>query len=392
MSSGSGEDRDLLARLNALKKSTIDFDNTIGTPVADRSVPIDPAPARALHADLVDRFKTLSGTSRTTTGQFVAESNSNDHASLGADEFADEGKTVEELLADLGPVEQWEVDKSEQDQVDDLLRSANTALNSRPNLEKTPNEDDANAGESHPTSHTMPSIDLTAFHPEPESDNETTEKPHKEELRRSVNQEADDVLQRLLDEVDYEKKFGLAPDQESQDTDEEGDDRPRVEHVGTPDPRALPSSSSAPSNPDNSNPALDLPSTPADLPAPPPVTSTNEDSDLAARFASLALPTSTLLPSVPTTISSTAKSPPASSKPPAPGLTDEDIDTWCIICMDDANLRCLGCDGDLYCTNCWVEGHRGEDAGYEERRHKAVEFVKKGKKNKRAAGRVLVGA
>lgn len=59
---------------------------------------------------------------------------------------------------------------------------------------------------------------------------------------------------------------------------------------------------------------------------------------------------------------------------------DADVDTWCIICCDDATLRCIGCDGDLYCVNCWNEGHRGPDVGREERGHKAMAFVKKDKK------------
>jgi hypothetical protein len=56
--------------------------------------------------------------------------------------------------------------------------------------------------------------------------------------------------------------------------------------------------------------------------------------------------------------------------------TDEEVNSWCIICQDDATVKCLGCDGDLYCAGCWKEGHMGPDVGFEERRHKWTKYRK----------------
>ena len=68
--------------------------------VPPQNVPVDPASGRALHADLLDRFKSLSGgdkSSTDATGGFCG---------VPADEHDDNDKTVEELLADLGPADQ----------------------------------------------------------------------------------------------------------------------------------------------------------------------------------------------------------------------------------------------------------------------------------------------
>eukprot|EP00092_Neocalanus_flemingeri_P019071 GFUD01020660.1.p1 GENE.GFUD01020660.1~~GFUD01020660.1.p1 ORF type:complete len:379 (-),score=124.09 GFUD01020660.1:577-1713(-) len=45
---------------------------------------------------------------------------------------------------------------------------------------------------------------------------------------------------------------------------------------------------------------------------------------------------------------------------------------WCVICNADAVFRCKGCDGDLYCSECFREGHRGEDL----REHSKLTFKK----------------
>lgn len=44
-----------------------------------------------------------------------------------------------------------------------------------------------------------------------------------------------------------------------------------------------------------------------------------------------------------------------------PSVEQEDELPWCTICNEDARLRCLGCDGDLYCLSCFKQGHDSID-------------------------------
>jgi len=55
---------------------------------------------------------------------------------------------------------------------------------------------------------------------------------------------------------------------------------------------------------------------------------------------------------------------------------DDETDTWCCICNDDAEYKCSGCENDIYCASCLYESHTGPDAGYEERRHKWTKYTK----------------
>ncbi|XP_058116544.1 abscission/NoCut checkpoint regulator [Anopheles ziemanni] len=64
---------------------------------------------------------------------------------------------------------------------------------------------------------------------------------------------------------------------------------------------------------------------------------------------------------------------------PRPGNEgDEEELPWCTICNEDAVLRCLGCDNDLYCNSCFKEFHYDEDP----REHKTLAFKQKVKKHK----------
>ena len=46
---------------------------------------------------------------------------------------------------------------------------------------------------------------------------------------------------------------------------------------------------------------------------------------------------------------------------------------WCIICNEDAVLRCQQCDGDLFCKRCFRECHLDADI----RNHSGKPYTKK---------------
>ena len=43
---------------------------------------------------------------------------------------------------------------------------------------------------------------------------------------------------------------------------------------------------------------------------------------------------------------------------------------WCVICNEDAKMRCRDCEGDLYCHRCFREFHTDSD----ERNHRVETF------------------
>lgn len=51
---------------------------------------------------------------------------------------------------------------------------------------------------------------------------------------------------------------------------------------------------------------------------------------------------------------------------------------WCTICNDDAVVRCIGCDGDLFCRSCFKEIHDNDE---EYREHPTKRYVKDETKN-----------
>lgn len=225
----------------------------------------------------------------------------------------------------------------------------------------------------------------------------------------AMSREVENVISRAMDELELDgpasqpAEYDAGPGGESEADDHElalptvpRDAAENKEHDASPKP-------SQPGGKDGENDGeagLSLPTVPTALvdPAPTsgPVPSGGGggdpfESSIAARLAALKgagapiIHTDALgLPSAPTFR-------PEDNNAPAPrrlaarsgaGYTDADQKTWCIVCLEDGTIRCLGCDddggggggGDVYCARCWKEMHVGPSAGYDERGHAWEKF------------------
>jgi hypothetical protein len=379
-------------------------------PTAD----LDPLPARALFNDLSTRFNSFKHPAPTSQQPLAATPSintgvpSHNFSELGAGEH---DKSVEELLSELGPEQDWSIKRDDETEIENLLCEAKTSLKDDPEL-----VGDAKLGPQHMRERNtavsdaerqrgLPAVDVSVFQLEPVSDDKADVPwQSRDQVKKSVDDEADEVLQRILDEIQYEP-----PDKDSEGplaTYENPPPYSAVSPDAPTDQKDIPQPQPQPNTLD-----FDLPPTPSKEPDPsnppnpstanPQSTARSTDASLAARFASLA--TSIFAPATSSSASNLPSAPtslPTNSTRPNSNLnlnadttayTDAQIETWCNICTDDAMLRCIGCDGELYCTNCWMEGHRGEDAGMEERAHKAVLFGKD-KKKKEGMKEMGIGA
>jgi len=304
------QDDALLARLNALRKSPVTLSKTD---------PLDPpsTPQRTTDSDLTARFRSLTPNNTLTSPSLDTEDT----------EYNEEDdRTIEELLGDLGPEEQWSVQRDEGERIRDLMAEAKSALPA----EETENTEGKELD-----------IEVGVIEPEHEDEDEEEEDTERNQDKKD-DEEADDYVQRVLAELEFDKKYGGVEDEE-----DESDEKKEEDGAG-----------------------LSLPSAPTELPSSPaPNQDDNVDDALSARFASLSLPG---VPSFnpankPVNIQKSLKS-------NLPKYTDEDMENWCCICNEDATIKCIGCDGDLYCQECWSEGH-GNGPG-QERGHRALAYAK----------------
>lgn len=292
----SDHDAALLARLNNLRHSSVSFgsSNSLSAPAGVSE--LDDTPE-----DLITRFERLHGQNSVDSHEKAPLLNA-----ITEEKSRQPSPTIEELLGQLAPEEQFTLSSTDLKEAYELLAEAKCAL---------PDEDAPNKNPEGRRS-------AASLSRRPRGSTEAIKPEQDEEA------EAEASLQRILDEVELERQ---------------------QEVVST-----VPSS-----QPDR------VPASPA--PAPP-------DS-----FASLVFPTIPDLPLPSMTLPSAPTAAPSTRKPisKSPGFSDQDIDSWCIICCANASVKCFGCDGDLYCWGCWREGHVGEGVGLEEKSHVWERAVKR---------------
>ncbi|KAL1794768.1 hypothetical protein ACET3X_006584 [Alternaria dauci] len=389
MSDPSSTDDDLLARLNALKKSSVSLNTNYSASIApaNPSKPTD---------DLAARFARLGSASPSGSPQPSRTTSTNNAGApfvapgapsylegiaqgVGGSniEFNEEDeKSLEELLGELngavGDRKEWDVSREEQQDVGKLLKDMRKILpevvNSRAQESRSGNGKRGQPSKEELTD--WESIEINVGSGEVSRAHEDTEDEEEEgdedKKKMTEDDEADDVIARVMAELEISKKYDPPSPPSEDDRSDSGGQKSKAEENTTDD-------------------GFTLPSAPNTLPEDDFARSQAIEDAFTARLAALAAPSSSQtdslgLPSAPSF--APTKKPPVSTN--LQKQIDDEVDTWCIICQDDATLKCLGCDGDLYCQNCWMEGHRGESAGFEEKRHKAVLYSKK-KKQQAAA-------
>ncbi|MCJ1405836.1 hypothetical protein MMC11_009066 [Xylographa trunciseda] len=319
----SNYDDALLARLNALKTSNVSFGpkETSSTEISSEG---NAAP-KIGQDSLIDRFRS-----------FTAVAQPQSQSSPESEQDEDDGRTVEDLLAELGPDDQWTLHPEEPDEMQKLLDEARQLLLKKEEqpLSKDSEDPSQSSRETKPVAKSA-----SAGAPASTSEADIEAAPPQTE-----DEEAAIYLQQILDELELEEHDESTKEPYNNEDAISGQTPPR--DLQTEGPQLV---------------SLEMPSVPTSIPI---ISQLPTQDDTTPTFD---------LPSAPT-IAPQRKLATQSVNSKLPQYSDKDIETWCTICNDDATVRCLGCEGDLYCAKCWKEGHMGKEVGYDERSHRWVKY------------------
>ena len=221
----------------------------------------------------------------------------------------------------------------------------------------------------------------------PQNEASPAKEPHDERDDRSddsdgdgMRRDVDDVMAKFKDEAELDE----AREKEPADT-YEGDEEDDEEEQSQQGETTFPDTN------------LTLPSVPTETSQDQPSSSSTQPTSMAsitARLSALRTISSSSDPDPDASLSlpSVPSSHPRAGEKAVKRLTsrtaytDDDVDGWCTVCLEDAALRCLGCDDDPYCVRCWREMHVGRAAAFDDRSHKAVYFHRDKKEKKVALG------
>lgn len=339
---------DLLARLNALRPSYVNLDSTPEAPVN-----VEIIRQQTVEDQLADRLKALrssenvgglcnlatfnhaSGLTAKSKSDVVEEQDSirgwQQQHPHGNDE-----RSLEELLAEIGCNGQWILDTDEKKDIDSLLKEANNAL-----------PDEKGEGREFARDEERQRIDKKESE---ENEGEDTQAMREDDMDRTA---AEEYVKKVLAELEVEEKYSMVQGE------------PKVESADAGEQRSIVGADFPTTTPDLESSAARLQSLP------------HQDTELELPSSEHSLNLPSVPDSPPTSKPKvTAKVKRSPIKPNLPTYTNEEIDTWCCICNEDGEVRCLDCDYDIYCQDCWNEGH-GNGPG-QERGHRALQFVRKG--------------
>ncbi|KAI1128781.1 hypothetical protein F5Y10DRAFT_239884 [Nemania abortiva] len=383
MDDAGASDNSLLQRLNALKPSSVSLS---GHPSLSESIPastIERAKPPSREDALTARLKSLRnqttsdhenhGVGEPTQPHSAQKPQSSTRSELGIQPahtptqvtddvdpllYTDD-QTLEELLDDLRSDESWLDEVAAEEEEHQRVTALLADLSKSSSVDAKPDKQGANR-------------DVSPRGSEASSDDDSE--------GESMATDADYVLAKAMDEVEWEK-INKTPSPPLQPT------------LKPPEDANQPSQDDAVQTSNDS--PFNLPAVPSklqdQLDSPTPSAQTQSDVDFAAsiasRMAALKLSGPRALPSAPMDPVDSLGLPQAPTFAPADrpipgvakrtGLTDEDQKNWCVVCLEDGAVRCLGCEtGDnVYCARCWKEMHVGPQAGYDERGHKWETFM-----------------
>jgi len=264
------------------------------------------------------------------------------------------------------PLQEWITDSIGPRHIDDLLHEADEAL-ARVRKQGTSRTRSAEVDDN------LDSADIDASEL-------LSNEIHVDE--QSLDREAQMYITRMLEELEVERLINHGTNEEKLETTAELSSSLPHSHLNALDSRIAPVNESLEARFGNltmRNPSDVLPSL-SNMPDLPSITSGVENNIQTAFPSAPPFAPSKTPVRIPgsANVSSTSDSGKADKQDKE--YTDEDISSWCCICTEDARIQCLGCDGDIYCAECWHNGH-GNGMG-QEKGHKAIEF----RKNDRTRG------